>query len=108
MAKRLFRLRKHQLPDQADGLTPDEELVYYYLLWCIAHDARPLPSREMGPALCLTRRSHQTVLRIIRKLETLGLITMIYAPAAPHGRWEVWRYPTTRPWRVLADALVPA
>ena len=108
MAKRLFCLRKHQLPDQADGLTADEELVYYYLLWCIAYDAKPLPSRELGRSLGLTHPSHQTVLRIIGKLEQLGLATVMYEPAAPHGRWEVWRYPTSRPCRVLADALEPA
>ena len=106
MPKALFALRRGQLPAESDGLTRSEEFLYYYLLWCVAYSAKPLPSRLLGPSLGFGR-SHSHILRMIRKLTDLDLIAIEYEAAVPTGRWEVWRYPIRRPSRVAAGALIP-
>lgn len=68
-----WKLRRSELPAREDGLTPREEMLFYFLLWHAVHD-RPIPAyREI--AKVMGYRSKNSVSVVLWRFRQAGYVT---------------------------------
>ena len=68
-----WKLRRSELPAREDGLTPREEMLFYFLLWHAVHD-RPLPTyRQIAKGMGYGSKNSISV--VVWRFRQAGYIT---------------------------------